>query len=143
LIHGRVDVPRVTDGDAHDPDWHPLQHHFGLTAFGLNVFVAREARQQLVDEQDERRSGQEEVYVVTAGRARFWLDDAARDVDAGTAVSVAGAGDAAAGRRARGRGDGARDRRGAPSQVRLDVERVALRRGADLARADVIPIVRT
>jgi hypothetical protein len=86
VIKKLTDVPRVTDGSADDPDWHPLTHHFGLTAFGLNAFVAREAGQELVGEHDERGSGQEEVYVVLDGIARFWLDGAEADVPAGSVV---------------------------------------------------------
>lgn len=86
MIRRIVDVPKVTDGEADDPDWHPLTHHFGITAFGLNAFVARAEGQELVGEHDEQGSGQEEVYVVTAGRARFWLDGWAHDVDAGCVV---------------------------------------------------------
>jgi hypothetical protein len=86
VIRRIVDVPKVTDGEADDPDWHPLTHHFGLTAFGLNAFVARAEGQELVGEHDETGSGQEEVYVVTAGRARFWLDGWVHDVDAGCVV---------------------------------------------------------
>jgi hypothetical protein len=89
VIKRIVDVPRVTDGEADDPDWHPLTHHFGLTAFGLNAFVAREEDQELIGEHDERESAQEEVYVVTAGRARFWLDGWAHDVDPGFVVVAA------------------------------------------------------
>ncbi len=83
-----VDVPRVTDGAADDPDWHPLQHHFGLTAFGLNAFVAREEGQELVGEHDETDSGQEEVYVVTVGTARFWVNGWEHDVPAGSVVAL-------------------------------------------------------
>ena len=86
MIRRLADVPTVTDGDADDPDWHPLTHHFGLTAFGLNAFVARAAGQELVSEHDETGSGQEEVYVVLEGVARFWLDEVASDVPAGSVV---------------------------------------------------------
>ncbi len=86
MIKKLTDVPRVTDGDADDPDWHPLTHHFGLTAFGLNAFVAHEAGQELIGEHDETGSGQEEVYVVLEGIARFWLDGAEADVPAGSVV---------------------------------------------------------
>jgi len=86
VIRRIADVPKVTDGDADDPDWHPLTHYFGLTAFGLNAFVARDAGQALIGEHDETGSGQEEVYVVLAGRARFWLDGDQSDVAAGSIV---------------------------------------------------------
>jgi hypothetical protein len=83
-----VDVPLVTDGDAGDPDWHPLTHYFGLTAFGLNAFVGREAGQELIGAHDEAGSGQEEAYLVTAGVARFRLDGVEHDVPAGSVVAV-------------------------------------------------------
>jgi hypothetical protein len=51
--------------------WYPLQHVFGLTAFGANAFVAGRAGDNLVEEHDERKSGQEELYLVVSGRARF------------------------------------------------------------------------
>ena len=88
MIERIVDVPRVRDGGPDDPDWHPLQHYFGLTAFGANVFVARAAGQELVAAHDERSSGQEELYLVTSGSARFWLDGRERDVPAGHVVAL-------------------------------------------------------
>ena len=89
MIARIADVPRVTDLDARDPDWHPIQHYFRLTAFGINAYVAREAGQELVGDHDEAGSNQEEVYVVTAGRARFTIDGADHDVDAGSVVALA------------------------------------------------------
>jgi quercetin dioxygenase-like cupin family protein len=83
-----ADVPRVADGDADDPDWHPLQHHLGLKAFGANVFVAREAGQALVEEHDESASGHEELYVVLAGEAEFTLDGERTTASAQCVVAV-------------------------------------------------------
>ena len=81
------DVPTVR-GEADDPAWHPLQHHFGLTAFGANVFVAREDGQTLVEEHDETTSRQEELYVVLEGDATFELDGKRVAAPQGTAVAV-------------------------------------------------------
>ncbi|HEV8688639.1 MAG TPA: hypothetical protein VGQ84_15260 [Gaiellaceae bacterium] len=67
------EVPKVTDGEADDPDWHPLQHFFGLTTFGANAFVATRGYETLVGEHDERSSGQQELYVVLEGEADFEL----------------------------------------------------------------------
>ncbi len=84
----RIDeIPRV-DVDPGEPDWHPVQHHFALRAFGLNAFVAHEEGVQLISEHDEVASGQEEVYLVTSGTARFTLDGETIDAPAGTAVVV-------------------------------------------------------
>jgi hypothetical protein len=65
------EVPTVPGADLR---WHPLQHHFRLSAFGANVFVAESAGDQLIAEHDEIASGQEELYVVLRGAVRFLLD---------------------------------------------------------------------
>jgi hypothetical protein len=80
-----ADIPRVA---AAEPAWYPLQHVFGFTAFGANAFVAAAAGDVLVDEHDERTSGQEELYLVVAGRARFELDDESVDTAAVAVVAV-------------------------------------------------------
>jgi hypothetical protein len=82
------DLPVVTDGDDEDPVWHPLQHFFGLSAFGANAFVAREANQTLVEEHDERSSAQEELYLVLEGEAVFELDGETLVAGTDTAVAV-------------------------------------------------------
>ena len=63
------DVPTATDPG--DPAWKPLQHHLGITAFGANVYVARQAGDILAEQHDESTSGQEELYVVLTGRVQF------------------------------------------------------------------------
>ena len=68
--------------------WYPLQHVFGLTAFGANAFVAESAADVLVEAHDERKSGQEELYLVVAGHARFTLADELVDAPAVTVVAV-------------------------------------------------------
>ena len=69
-----TNIPVVADGEPGDPAWHPLQHYFGLSTFGANVFVAREAGQTLIETHDESASGQEELYLVMEGEATFELD---------------------------------------------------------------------
>jgi hypothetical protein len=81
------DVPRVPADDP-GPTWYPLQHAFGLTAFGANVFVAQADGEVLVEEHDERGSEQEELYVVVAGRAQFTLDCDATDAPAVAVVAI-------------------------------------------------------
>ena len=81
------DVPRAAtsqDGLV----WYPLQHVFGLTAFGANAFVAGAAGDELIGEHDERASGQEELYVVVVGHARFTLGGETADAPAVTVVAV-------------------------------------------------------
>jgi hypothetical protein len=78
-------VPLVPTDDPDGFDWYPLQHHFGLGAFGANAFGG-DAGTTLVAEHDERGSGQEELYVVVRGAARFTLAGEAHDA---LAISVA------------------------------------------------------
>jgi hypothetical protein len=78
-------VPRTAD---EDPVWHPLQHFFGLTAFGANVFVAERGDETLVEAHDERASEQEELYVVLDGEAEFRLDGETLIATRSTAVAI-------------------------------------------------------
>jgi hypothetical protein len=68
------EVPRVPEEEPGDPAWYPLQHYFGLTAFGVNVYTAPDAGGALVADHDESESEQEELYLVTEGAARFTID---------------------------------------------------------------------
>jgi len=81
-------IPTVSDGDPDDPVWYPVQHALGIETFGVNVLVASRAQQMLVEEHDEHRSGQQELYVVLEGEAAFELDGERTDLDRGTAVAV-------------------------------------------------------
>jgi hypothetical protein len=67
------DLP-IADEKEPGAAWHPLQHVFGLTAFGANAFVAAASGDVLVEEHDETGSGQEELYLVVRGAAEFSLD---------------------------------------------------------------------
>jgi hypothetical protein len=94
------DLPRIAaEGE---PDWFPLQHVFGLTAFGANLFVG-DAAQTLVEEHDETGSGQEELYLVVAGSAVYQIDG--EEVEA-AAVSAVAIRNPAVRRSAEARGDG-------------------------------------
>lgn len=65
------EIPLVPTAGEEDPAWRPLQHFFGLTAFGANVFTARRGDETLVEAHDERESGQEELYLVLDGEVEF------------------------------------------------------------------------
>jgi hypothetical protein len=80
------ELPLVPTDDPDDFDWYPVQHHLGLRAFGVNGFGG-DAGTVLVAEHDERESGQEELYVVVTGAARFTL--AGDEVDAPAVSFVA------------------------------------------------------
>lgn len=81
------EVPLVPTDDPNDFDWYPLQHYFGLSAFGVNVFGG-DAGIELVHEHDETGSGQEELYLVLRGAARFTLGGDPVDAPAITVVAV-------------------------------------------------------
>jgi hypothetical protein len=81
-------VPTLSDGEADDPVWYPLQHALGIDTFGVNLFVAERADQILVEEHDERMSGQQELYLLLEGEAVFDLDGEQAHLDQGAALAV-------------------------------------------------------
>ena len=80
-------MPVVPTDDPDDFDWYPLQHHFGLRAFGVNAFGG-DAGTTLVAQHDERESGQEELYVVVRGAARFTLAGETHEAPAVSVVAI-------------------------------------------------------
>jgi hypothetical protein len=82
------EIPSVRQEAHGDPDWKPLQHHFRIRAFGLNVFTAAAAGDVLIQPHDERGSGQQEVYVVLEGEVAFTLEGDELTASAGTVVAV-------------------------------------------------------
>jgi hypothetical protein len=84
------DIPNADGNEA--LEWKPLRHHFGVRAFGVNAWVAREVGEEVVEDHDELQpdgaAGHEELYVVTAGRATFTIDGERLDAPAGTVVFV-------------------------------------------------------
>jgi tetratricopeptide (TPR) repeat protein len=73
--------------DGREP-YRPVRHHFGITAFGMTAWTAREAGDRIINEHDEADDGNEELYLVLRGRAVFELDGERRDAPAGTFVFV-------------------------------------------------------
>jgi len=70
-------------------DIRPVRHHFGITAFGVNAWVAKEAGDRIINEHvEDDPEAQEELYVVMRGRAVFELDGERRDAPHGTLVYV-------------------------------------------------------
>ena len=82
------EVPLVPEDEPGDPLWYPLQHHFGFTAFGVNVYTAPEAEGSLIGDHDEAESEQEELYLVTAGSARFTIAGKETVVPSGSVVAI-------------------------------------------------------
>jgi hypothetical protein len=76
-------IDEISDGRVPS---RPVRSHFGITSFGINSFTAREAGDRIISEHDEGPEGQEELYLVQRGRARFELDGESVDAPAGTFV---------------------------------------------------------
>jgi tetratricopeptide (TPR) repeat protein len=84
---GRIEeIDQISDGRV---PWHPVRFHFGITSFGVNAFVGREQGDRLINEHDETDDGNEELYFVHSGRARFELDGETVEAPAGTFVFAA------------------------------------------------------
>ena len=80
------EIGEIDDGRC---PWRPVRHHFGITAFGVNAWTAREAGDRIINEHDESEpDANEELYVVLRGLAVFELDGEPVDAPAGTLVFV-------------------------------------------------------
>ena len=78
-------VDEISDGRCPS---RPIRHHFGITSFGINAWTGHEAGDRIINEHDEAEEGEEELYLVQRGRARFELDGESIDAPAGTLVFV-------------------------------------------------------
>lgn len=81
-------VPLAGEGGI---DWLPLRAALGLTAFGVNAWTARDAGAEVIGphvETDDQAAGDEELYVVWSGRARFRVGDDEFETARGAFVSV-------------------------------------------------------
>jgi hypothetical protein len=74
--------------DLVEAEWKPVRHHFGISAFGTNAYVARREGELLIEEHSEGDGGHEELYVVLAGEARFTVDGESFAAPPGTLVFV-------------------------------------------------------
>ena len=80
------EIEEITDG--REP-WRPVRHHFGIMSFGVNAWTARNAGDRIINEHDEaEEDGNEELYFVQSGRARFELDGERVEAAAGSFVFV-------------------------------------------------------
>jgi hypothetical protein len=69
--------------------WGPVRRTMGVTAFGVNAFLAERAGDRVIEEHDELGSGSghhEELYVVVAGAATFTVGGETIPAPAGTLV---------------------------------------------------------
>jgi mannose-6-phosphate isomerase-like protein (cupin superfamily) len=79
-----ADIEEVTDG--REP-FRIVRHHFGIESFGVNAFTGVNVGDRIINEHTEDE-GHEELYVITAGRAVFEIDDERVDAPNGTFVYV-------------------------------------------------------
>jgi len=78
------EIDEINDGRVPS---RPVRHHFGITSFGVNAWTGRNAGDRIINEHDEdEEDGNEELYLVQHGRARFELDGEQVDAPAGTLV---------------------------------------------------------
>ena len=81
-------IEEIEDVDyREDTPLRPVRHHLGITAFGTNGWTAANVGDRLMPEHEED-PGNEELYVVLRGRARFEIDGDTVDAPAGTLVFV-------------------------------------------------------
>ena len=81
------EIEEISDGRCPS---RPIRLHFGITSFGVNAWTARQTGDRIINEHDEVElgDGQEELYLVQRGRARFELDGEWVDAPAGALVFV-------------------------------------------------------
>ncbi len=78
------DIEEMSDGRC---PWRAVRHHLGISAFGVNSWTGKEVGDRIVNEHDEDEdNGEEELYIVLSGRARFELDGESVDAPTGTFV---------------------------------------------------------
>lgn len=78
------EIDEVDDGRC---PLRPVRHHFGITAFGVNAWTARDTGDRIINDHDESEpDSNEELYLVLRGRAVFELDGDSVDAPAGTLV---------------------------------------------------------
>jgi tetratricopeptide (TPR) repeat protein len=81
------EIEEANDGRC---PWRGVRAHFGITSFGINAWTGRDAGDRIINEHDEGNGdGEEELYLVVSGRARFELDGDSVDAGPGTFVAAA------------------------------------------------------
>jgi hypothetical protein len=84
-IAGLEDIDEIGDGRC---PWRPVRHHLGIRAFGASAWTGKQAGDRIINEHDEADDEQEELYLVTQGRATFEIDGERQEAAAGTFVFV-------------------------------------------------------
>ena len=71
---------------AGETDVRPVRHHLGISSFGVNAWSGKNTGDRIINEHEE--DSDEELYIVTRGRAVFELDGERREAPEGTLVFV-------------------------------------------------------
>jgi quercetin dioxygenase-like cupin family protein len=79
----QLDAIEMEDGFV----WRPVRRHFGIRAFGTNVYTPG-ASGQVVEEHTEDALGHEEIYLVLRGHVRFAVGDDEHELRPGQLVFV-------------------------------------------------------
>ncbi len=77
---------------ARDPSygrkWHSIRHYFGIEGFGVNGYEAAAGEELVVPHDETGFGGQEELYLIHRGRARFVCDGEEVEVGEGELLYV-------------------------------------------------------
>jgi len=68
--------------------WQPLNGPLGVAGFGISAIVC-DPGEEFDIEHDETDSGQQEAYIVVAGRAEFRIGSEVTEAGPGTVIAVA------------------------------------------------------
>ena len=68
--------------------WRQIREHLGITGFGVNANEADAGRELVVPHEEESYGGQEELYFLVRGRARFTCDGDEVELGAGELLYV-------------------------------------------------------
>ncbi|MGH3052344.1 MAG: cupin domain-containing protein [Gaiellaceae bacterium] len=68
--------------------WREIRDHFDITGFGVNANEADAGRELVVPHEEESYGGQEELYFLVRGRARFTCDGDEVELGAGELLYI-------------------------------------------------------
>jgi mannose-6-phosphate isomerase-like protein (cupin superfamily) len=69
-------------------NWRQIRQHFGITGFGVNAYQASAGEELVVPHEEVSYGGQEELYFLARGRARFLCDGDEVEIEEGGLLYV-------------------------------------------------------
>ena len=72
-----------TEDEGFAARWHSVREHFGIEAFGVNACHGDEGQELIVPHEELSFGGQQELYAVVQGRARFTCNGEEIELGAG------------------------------------------------------------